>query len=360
MAVSTQQYVPILLTRMAERTALRDTAGTVRDRLTPLFVLDPVVWDYNKKAPKSTLTAHLSKRAAELRRAWSAPAFVDLLLLNDDGPLTGSLHPLVWLTQQAAALGLPLIPAVSPTRTDAYRAAVGQVHARDDLGVCVRLSPAEWPINDPSGLADLLAALGVGPDQVDLMLDLGFDMSALALVALRQQLGALPDLNSWRSLIVAGAGMPKAMPAGAAIHELPREEWTRYQALIQTMPPSRIPTFADYGVANPDPSLDLDPKLMSMSASIRYTSGAKWLVAKGKLYKGSGGSGLGSAAMGPVAQKLRAHPEYLGDGHCASETWLANVEKGSTNGGSPTTWRREGTRHHLAVTAAQLATLHGA
>lgn len=359
MAVSPEHYVPILLTRMAERTALRDTPGPVRDRLTPLLVVDPVGWDYDKKAPKSTLTAHLAKRPAQLRVAWSTPAFVDLLLLDDDGPLAGGMHPLVWLTQQAAALGLPLIPAVSPTRSDAYRSAVGVVLVRDGLGACVRLAPAEWPINNSSGLADLLAELGVGPAQVDLILDLGFDTSALALAALRQQLAALPDLGTWRSLIVAGAGMPKAMPAGAAVHELPRDEWTRYQSLIQTMPPSRIPTFADYGVANPDPSLDLDPKLMSMSASIRYTSGAKWLVAKGKLYKGSGGSGLGSAAMGPVAQKLRAHPDYLGDGHCASETWLTSVAKGSTNGGSPTTWRREGTRHHLAVTTDQLATLHG-
>jgi hypothetical protein len=361
MPIPSSHYVPILLTRMAERTAIAKAPAVVRDALTPLFVVDPVNWDYDNKKPKESLASHLAKRPKQLRAAWDKPAFVDLLLLADDGPLPGGAHPLFWLTQEARAMGLPLVPAVSPTRSVPYRTAIAAVVARDHLGVCARLAPAEWPINAPGALTSMVDELGIEPAEVDLMLDLGFDASDLAITALRQQLAVLPKLHEWRSLVVASAGMPKAMPQGAKIHELPRHEWLRYQSLLQTPPvPARIPTFADYCVANPDPNLDLDPKLMSLSASIRYTTGDNWLIAKGKLFKGSGGSGLGSAAMAPVATKLRAHAAYLGDGHCGAETWLAAVAGGTTNGGNPTTWRREGTLHHLTVATTQLATLHGA
>ena len=80
-------------------------------------------------------------------------------------------------------MGLPLVPAVSPTRSVPYRTAVAAVVARDHLGVCARLAPAEWPINAPGALTSMVDELSIEPAEVDLMLDLGFDTSDLAAVA---------------------------------------------------------------------------------------------------------------------------------------------------------------------------------
>lgn len=360
MPIDRRHYVPIVLTRMAERTAVRESAPAVRHALTPLFVAHPVAWDYEDDGPAKTLDEHLASLPQRLRQAWDESAFIDLALLDDDGPLAGGQHPLVWLTAQCAALGLPLVPVVSPTRTPGYRAATATVIARDHLGVCVRLQVPEWPVNAPGTLQPLLTELGVTPAEVDLLLDLGSESGVLALTALRQQLTQLPTVDHWRSLIVAGAGMPREMPAGQAIHVLPRTEWVRYLTLLGGQLPPRIPTFSDYAIAHPDPTLEVDPKMMSLSALLRYTSANNWLIAKGQLYKGPAGSGIGSAAMRPVAQSLQAHADYLGANHCATEAWLGSVAAGNANGGNPTTWRRYGTQHHLVVATNQLATLHGA
>jgi hypothetical protein len=358
-----QHYVPIVLTRLAERAALRDAPAAVRDSLTPLFVVPPIEWDYEEEEPAKSLADHLSKLPAQLGQAWSASAFIDLLVLDDDGPLAGGVHPLVWLTAQCNHQDLRLIPTVSPNRSAAYRAATASVIARDHRGVCVRLQVDEWPSSLRGALDDLLLQLNVGPEEVDLLLDLADESGALALTALRQEIATLPTLPAWRSLMVAGAGMPKEMPSGAGVHVLPRHEWQRYQSLLGPTHslPARTPTFADYAIAHPDPTLDIDPKLMSLSASFRYATSDNWLLVKGKkLFKGAGGTGIGAAAVPPVAKALLAHADYLGAGHCAAEDWLVSVAQSVGSGGNPTVWRRYGTLHHLTVATAGLATLHAA
>lgn len=360
MPIDASRYVPILLTRLGERSALRDTGDQTKDQLTPLFVVAPIDWDYEAETPAKTLDAHLAQVPAQLRQCWDRLAFVDLLLVDDDGPLANGQHPLLWLTGQCNALGLPLVPVVSPTRSAAYRASVVAIAQRDHRGVCVRLQGPEWPITQPASLDGLLGELGLPPGEIDLILDLGYEPSPLGLTVLRQQLQSLPNGPQWRSLIVAGAGYPQNSPGGAGVHVIPRTEWLRYQALRTAVPPpQRMPTFADYGIAHPDPTLEIDPKMMSLSAALRYTTGDSWLLAKGQLWKGSGGAGLGGAAVPPVIASLQAHAAYLGADHCGCETWMTGVIAGTNNGGNPMTWRRHGTVHHLVVVTQQLATLPG-
>jgi len=359
--IDPQHYVPILLTKQGERLAVRDLPQPVRGRLTPLFVISPIPWDFEEEVWAKSLDEHLVQIPNELRTAWgTSAAFIDLLLVDDDGPLGNGLHPLDWVISQAAAFGLPLIPTVSPTRTSAYRTAATVVIARDHRGACIRLQVAEWPVNLPGRIDPLLTELGVGAGDVDLVLDLGDETGPLALTVLRQQLASLPHRDAWRSLIVAGAAMPREMPAGKLVHVLSRDDWTRYLALRSGDPtPERIPTFADYAIAHPDPTFDIDPRFMSLSAQVRYATGDHWLISKGPLWKGTGGAGIGGAAMPAVAAGLQAHPDYLGNHHCALEQWLGAITP-QTGGGNPMTWRRYGTLHHLTVVTEQLATLPAA
>jgi Beta protein len=84
----------------------------------------------------------------------------------------------------------------------------------------------------------------------------------------------------------------------------------------------RLPTFGDYAVAHPDPSRgDVDPKVMSISAGLRYTIDDEWLVAKGGLYKATGGRSLGGEAAIPVAGVRRMRRPSL----------VNTVSKGSVN-----------------------------
>ena len=355
-------YRPILLTKRGERSALTDTPATVKATLLPVLVVEPIDWNYDTDAPAKTIDEHLARKAEDLSASWGfGEAAVDLVF-HDDTPMTSGDHPLFWLIGAANGLGMRLIPAVAPDRSPAYVAAAAAAVARDGAGACIRLPLAQWPSTvGPTHLDTLVTSLGIGPDAIDLILDLGEEVAAapgLALAATVAQISALPHLASWRTVTVAGAGFPKALTGlSRGAHRLDRFEWNLYQALITTSP-TRIPLFGDYVIAHPDPSVDVNPAFMSISASLRYTIANHWLVLKGELYKGQGGSGQGGAAVQPIAAALIAEADYLGIDHCQMETWLAEVAGGGS-GGRPEEWRRYGTRHHLQVVSDQLASPPG-
>lgn len=358
--VTDKGYVPVLLTKRGERSALRDLSPGSRGSLTPLFVVEPIPWDFDNDEPAKTVDEHLSARPQELVDSWGiGAAFVDLTFI-DDSPMIAGEHPLVWFTSQCAALGLPLVPVVAIGRSDAYRAATAVVVARDGLGACVRLPVPEWPSGSSVDIDALLLDLSLDPEDVDLVLDVGDEVAAapgMTERAVRTELGTLPYLADWRSLVVASSGMPRTMPGGRGVHVLPRFDWRLYRELVLRAPPARLPTFADYAIAHSDPSLDVNPRFMSMSATLRYTAADDWLVSKGALFRASGGRGQGAAAVPPAAAALAAHPDFL-RGHCGGEVWVQDAATGGPTGNAET-WRRYATRHHLELVPEHLAILHG-
>lgn len=355
------QYVPIILTKRGERAALSALPAEVSQLITPLFVVPPVDWDFENESPKKSLAEHLAPIPQQLVDCWTlSQAFVDLMFLDDEPAPSGD-HGLVWLTEQAEALGLTLIPVVSPNRTSAYIQAAKTVVARQNQGVCVRLSIMEWPeIAGFQTIERTLGEVGVQPVATHLVLDLGDDVGDAAAVAVASELRALPHLTEWASVAVVGTGMPATMPAGQGVHVVERSEWRIYESLAQlTVPLQRTPSFGDYVIASTSPVVDVDPKYMNISATLRYTSREDWLIAKGGLFKGNGGKGVGGAAVPPVAAKLVDHPEFFGVGHCGFDDWLISVASSGAGGGNPETWRRQATEHHMTVVTGQLASLYG-
>jgi hypothetical protein len=354
-------YVPVLLTKRGERSALRDLPPSIKDLITPLFVAAPIDWNFDKEEPAKTIDRHLESLGKDLAECWgTAPAFLDLVFIDPAERMHGGAHPLFWLVTEANKSGAALVPTVAPMRDPAYRQAAAACVARDGRGACIRLSPAEWPSS--SGLAvlnALLAELGIDPEQADLVLDLGEEVVAspsLSLAAVRNEIAVLPYLGRWRSLTVAGAGFPKDLSGvGRGLSMIERVEWTLYEALLAGPAVPVVPRFGDYVVANPDPFMDVNPRLLSISAALRYTVTGAWLVAKGELFKGAGGSGLGGAALVPVAAAIAAHPAFAGRGHCEGDDWIAGGAGGT--GGNPERWRRTATNHHLTHVAEAVARL---
>lgn len=357
--VEAHHYVPILLTRRGERRALAAVDDTVRTVLSPLMVVPPIPWDYDSEQPAKTLEQYLAPLPQELAHCIGPiGASIDLVFLDDDQRVADGRHPLAWVVEEARSLGSPLVPVCSIARSADYLDAVSRLVAQDDLGVCIRLEIGEWPSDRPGEFDGLLQQLSVAPPDVDLILDVGSETGPLAGTALRSEIEALPSLLEWRSVVIAGAGMPKEMPSGQGLHVLPRSEWIVYEGLFNVNPEiGRVPSFGDYGIAHPDPVVDVDPKVMNISGTFRYTTGENWLFARGPLFKGRGGSGIGGAALTEAASRLTAHPDYQAD-HCSVEEWLESVADGSASGGNPEAWRREATLHHLRVVAEQLSNLH--
>jgi hypothetical protein len=362
--VSTQ-YVPILPTKAGELSALVDLTPEVKAALTPLFVIHPIPFDFETDRPSKTADKHvagLGKKVATAARGVDR-AFLDPIFLSDEPTPNGMEDPAQTVITDAAQEGLALVPVIRPEQCDAHTAVAARTHHDTGVGACVRLSPHHWPTTPGRALAldRVLAAVGVGLSDADLVLDLGVEVhSELALELVGLALQSLPDAHGWRSLTLAGGAFPENLSQipKNQLTRLPRLEWSLYsQASAEaTADGLRIPTFGDYAVAHPDPSTgDIDPRVISISAGLRYTIDGQWLVAKGGLFKGTGGRSLGGAAAIPVAQMIAGAPEFCGPDFSAGDAWIDQTANGGTNGGSPQTWRKAATNHHLTFVTANLA-----
>jgi hypothetical protein len=357
-----RRYVPVVLTRMGERLAMRELTPDVRAACSPLFVVHPVDRDPATDIPKRSVEDHLSKLARALAGDWGAgPAFVDMRYIDTSTPMPDGTHALQWFVQRCLEWGLPLAPTISGAHSPEYRAAAVRAANLVGTSVCLRLGPDEWhDLGTPLGdgrLLGLLAETGRTAAEVHLMLDLQDQVAAtpaLTAAALRPALRGLPFAPDWASLTVAGTGMPVGTSDigrdGTA--ELPRLEWTVWRLLSE--PDYRHPSFGDYCVQNPDPISGFNPLFMDSSAQLRYTIGGSWLVVRGRGLKVAG-----VTQMYDLASQVVAHREFAGADLSWGDGWLAACARRGARPGNQTVWRKVTTNHHLTFVVRQLASLLG-
>lgn len=349
-------YVPLLLTKRGERRAIESLDPSVGRMLRPLFIVPPVDWDYENDVPAKSETAHLAGLPTQLSNTWGTEdAFLDLNFLSD-APLDGGQHPLTWFHNAAAAEGLALTPVVTFDSTPDYIAAVAAIVAAGG-DVCIRAQQPHWGPAIQMPLDEILADLTTTAPNAHFVLDLEDDVGASTGIQAAAELTNLPYALDWKSVTLASTAIPVDMPAGPGMHTITRQDWTIYTAvrtMAATLP--RVPSFGDYSINGVGIGPGIDPRVLNISATLRYTVDSEWLVSKGGLWKGNGGKSLGASSVPPAALALTTHPDYAGAGHCDYEDWLTPVSTG-VGGSNPEAWRRYGTRHHLHFVTEQLATV---
>ncbi|EFC82583.1 beta family protein [Parafrankia sp. EUN1f] len=357
---SSLRYVPILLARRGELDALRNLSTSARPGMLPLLVAPPASQDTAQKQTEKTLGTRLEDLAEAISSRWTGPAFIDLRYLQDEQGPDGA-HPLKVFVDGLVRSGVSPVPVTSPGRPGLYDSAVTVLHRRHELGVCLRLPPEQWPSDDKgAGLKEFLGVLKVPVSETDLILDLGTRIQGHptdTAEILEAELFNLPFARSWRSVTVAGTAFPATMGGRAeGLSSIERTEWVAYRQLLARLPPDLKPSFGDYAIANPAADMGAFPPGGRISATLRYTNGDQWIIAKGGLYAGKP-RGMGAAAMNPVAAQLSASTYFAGRQHCRADAWIAAVADDDATGGSPTTWRQHGTLHHLTLVSEQIATL---
>lgn len=365
-------YMPILLTRRGERSAVGDSRPEVLERIMPLWAVAPVPWDAEAEAPAKSVEEHIEGVEGELLRCWGRrAAYVDTFYL-DDAPVSSGRHPLVAIVERALALGLSLTPVTGPDRLPAHHAAAAlAVALRPDLGLCLRVPMAfalEWQSGTASpswDLSSLVTSLGATPETTDLVVDFGDNVDAptAAAALMRAITSSVPYLHRWRSLTFAGTSMPASMAGVPTMQITPyaRGEWETYVDLVGGAPLGRQVRFGDYGVQHPDLTLDVDPRFMRVFSAFRYATASGWLIARGLELRVDGYEHVHELAGLTVS-----HPDYAGPAFSEGDRWLdacANekscVGKGCPSHGNPERWRRVSTNHHLAHVTAELAGRYG-
>jgi hypothetical protein len=351
-------YVPILKGREGEYSALEALEPDVRARLLPLIEIPSVPFDFPNEAPAKTLDAHVSPIPDRLKRCWgnARPLLLDMPWFGDGERLADGSMALGRVLEGCSLLGLAVVPVVAKSSSAGYLEAAGAHAGRYGTGICLRLEEQDFAddVNIDTEIGAMLTALGgLRPEAVDVLIDLD-DLEQNAgrvnLVA-RYVLSSLPELP-WRNVILAGASFPEDLSDvdARSVATLPRLEWSLWTGL-KTWASRHRPglVYGDYAIANPR-IRELDPRLMRMSASIRYTVPDAWLVLKGRNVRQHG-----FEQYFDLCQALVAQPAYCGPDFSWGDFYIAECAARRTGPGNATTWRKVGTNHHLTLVTQTLA-----
>lgn len=294
----------------------------------------------------------LRATARGLAGSWgeSQPILLDTLLLEDN-QTEARRHQLVELFNRCRGL-VRAIPVGGLDRGIDHTAALAGVVATHRRGAALRLTQEDLrpDVQRDRALDGWLAMVDLGPDEVDLVLDLG-DVSepthVAALLAAHEGLAELPYAREWRSVTLAATASPSFPPNGRCDYEdvFERLDWQLWKMVSSGALP-RVPGFGDHGV--PPPS-QRDP---SCGTSIAYTTGCSWLVVK------RGRPAPESDELRAASQALMARPEFAGAAHCRGCALIEEFAAGGSPGGLHG-WRAAGVCHHIEASVAELTALVG-
>jgi hypothetical protein len=353
-------YVPILKAKEGEYAGLGVLGLDVRHRITPLLEVPGIPYDYLKDKPARTLDLHVQGIASKVKQSWGEDRqfYIDLSAHNSTDLLENGTHALNAVLEEARAVGVKAIPVIYTWSSDDCLEAAALHSRQTDSGACVRLTLEDF--DEEVDLEDRLDRvtnfLGLSNPSIDLLLDLkeiqGDVQRSVLLV--RALMVGVPEPSSWRNVILAASSFPEDLRdvEAATVSTMPRKEWELWGALQKR--PERLPrrdlVFSDYGITHPTLK-ELDPRMITMSASIRYTTSDKWIVVKGRNVRQHGFDQYYT-----LCEKLISHPAYAGSEFSWGDRYIAETAARKTGPGNATTWRKVGTNHHITLTAIQLST----
>lgn len=356
-------YVPILKGKAGEYGALRDLDPDVKERLTPLIEVPSISWDYENEKPAKTVSEHVASVTPNIVKHWGTERtiFVDLLWIPSSEFMADGSHPLSYVFDSARSVGLQMIPVTGLSRDRNYQYAVRETIARDRRGVCIRLESPDFEelLDIDATIETFLNSLGVSPGDTDLMIDfkeISAGQASPLTIAIISILNSLPDIMGWRSITLSASAFPLNLSNldSSSVSTIPRAEWTIWESLARKrgkLP--RLPTFGDYAISHPD-MVEIDPRMMRMSAQLRYTIETDWLIFKGRNVRD-----YGYEQFGDICRDVAARPEFSGEAFSKGDAFIANCGAGYGGPGNATTWRRIGTNHHLTLVVRQIASLVG-
>lgn len=364
--MSFNHYTPVLKSKMGELSALAELEASVWGNITPLIEVTPPAFDYVEGAYSKGVEQHLSDISAKVVKAFEGHPrlFLDLA----DG-FDGVMEPIEVPDSQGTGLvvglreeGLQPIPVLVPGRRRSFQQALSD-NAQD--GIAVRATLEQIDPDDAPTREEVkwTLELALGNSQgCHLMLDLrsigdvpGISTSQWRRLV-RGALAGVERLSDFDSVTLLASSFPKDLSGVGAdtYEELPRIEWALWKSLVESPSDQVTPRFGDYPISHPQ-LMEIDPRLMRMSANIRYTTPENWLLVKGRNVRD-----YGYAQFNELAELLVNHPMYSGRTFSWGDGFIAQCAEGTAGPGNATTWRKVGTNHHITLVAGQVASLGGA
>ena len=341
MTFGADHYIPILKVKRGEKAALTLVAKPLQKRITPLLEI--------VQRTDKLLNAHLETAFKGLSDAVQPypRCFLDARELEPDG--TAGARSVF---RRAREEGIVFTPVTGVSRSVDVKPA----KEFSTNGLALRLTIADYESRRLRPMIQaFLSREDLRPPNIDLLVDLTSitDLIADGIAHLSTEiLAAVPLLQQWRTLTLSACSFPTSMGVVERdSHNLVlREEWIAWRDYFhkkrRTL--ARLPTFSDCAIQHPTGVEGFDPRIMQVSASVRYTLPKHWLLIKGESTRFTrAGIQFPVLAERLVDGDLRIH--YMGATHCMGCKSMKAAADGAPKLGSAEAWRRLGTVHHMST-----------
>jgi hypothetical protein len=329
-------------------------------------------WDHETVSKTKTIDKHLALFAKRVYKKWDdSPCFVDLRLILPAQRMKNGVHPISFIFKELRGLlGCQAIPVTGLSRDNVYQQEIKAASAKNGLCLRITIEQAEKGTikND---IDSLLSVLKTKTEDSDIILDLGAPINFVPLddftMAVQGIVSKLPYLNNWRTFTLLGTSFPETMSTiKEGIEIVPRYEWQLYKKLIAGFRKTglRLPSFGDYAINHPN-VLQIDPRQVNPSATIRYTIDDNWYIVKGKKVKKDKkdeGEKVKDKKSGfeqyrDLSKSIINSKYYFGPIFSWGDDFIQCCASGGKTG-NLSTWRQVGTNHHIAKVVRDIASFY--
>lgn len=350
-------YVPILKGKAGELSALKELSNDAKSKILPVIEIPEVPWDFVNERYAKTTSNHVKGFIKKFVECYgvSYPVIIDASSLDHDmgdGEIVID-HILTSLHER----GIEAIPVIQLSDRDIYLDSV-KPHFKDVRRACLRITFDD--INDRDLEADideLLGKVDLGYGDIDLLIDfkdLAADQEKIySNVAKASINNSIPNILDYNSLSIAMTSFPENLSGHGAdtMVEIPRAEWAVWKSILSSPKLKRKPIYGDYGISSSEMQ-SIDPRIMVMSANIRYTHEETWVIVKGRNVKKHT-----FEQFYDLSEKIVDSDFFYGEDFSWGDKTIKEKadKKGGT--GNATTWREVGTNHHITVVVNQVSAM---
>ena len=344
-------YVPVLKVKRGEKKALAAIDPALRRHVTPLMEIVEL-------QGKKTVDGHLATSFGDLRSNLQGydRCLLDVRELEAQGSVAAEAA-----FARASDEAISFTPVTGLSRTADVAAALR--HGQTS-GIGIRLTRQEYESGRlASDLDEFLLVNDLGPDRIDLIVDLGSveDLILAGVMTLAKAfLKDVPRKEQWRTLTIVSSAFPKSMSVVErnSSARVERSDWLAWRDGLYSDRDQieRLPTFGDCAIQHPAGVEGFDPRYMQASAAIRYSVVEDWLLVKGV---GTRSRRL-TEQFPQLATQLvygQLQGDFLGWEHCAGCRMAKDAADGVSGLGSAEVWRRIGTIHHITTVVQDVLAL---
>jgi hypothetical protein len=367
-----KHYIPILKAKMGELRALSHLEDDDTKNLIPLLEIPLSPWDYTNDQPSKEIGPHMSGVLSNIAKYWNNKDFLislsrEILTAEDEGNTTDDyIEALSETLEQEEYKELPLnfvIPIIVPSfdYEKHYEKIVSILDHNENSNFTIRILIDLLDFDNDLGsleeeIKNILDKFEREIENSTILIDLGSvwrDDASAVMLSIKLILANIPDIQHWENIVVSMSSFPDSLSCvekRTTSDNFKRVEWHVWNKIIYRDIAKAI--YSDYSIAHPLLN-EVDPRIINMYASIRYTLNDRWFILRGDSLRD-----FGFSQYPQLCKDLIESGKYFGKRYSWGDSRIKEyTEDGNEKTGNATTWREIGNNHHFKLVLQQLSSL---